>query len=174
MRTAVCALLASSVAFADPEIRVRRLEQPPLEPLLHLDATTLDPLKADGGIHDSRITLFDLGPRMHLATEGDWWQSGLSPSMFANDLRTHGWRATGELSYDLGPFRVGVNASLDRTGNSTHRMIGLFAYKTFLLSRWMHAWISLGISFEQWDDPEVPRDRRQGVTAGFTLGTTFR
>ena len=37
-------------------------------------------------------------------------------------------------------FRVGVNASLTREGDGTHRAVGLFAYRTFRLSRWMHRW----------------------------------
>lgn len=167
-------LLGSSVAFADETtIRMRRLEEPLEEPLLHLDATTLDPTNAEGGIVDGRSALLDLGPRARLAVEGTWWQSGLAPSRFATDLPIHGWRAAAELSYDLGPFSVGVNASMTRFGDSSHRMVGLFAYRTFRLSRWMHAWIVLGIAAEEWQTAGVP-STKQGVTTGLTLGTTFR
>ncbi len=142
------------------------------EPLLHLDMTPLA-AEAEGGIVDGRAAALDLGPRAHLAAEGRWWQTGLAPSMFATDLREHGWRAAAELSYDLGPFRVGVNASLTRDGESTHRAVGLFAFRTFRLSRWMHAWIMLGVALEQWDVGDGA-PRRQGVTAGLSIGTTFR
>jgi hypothetical protein len=78
-----------------------------------------------------------------------------------------------ELSYQLGPFRVGVSASIDHFGDSTHRSIGLFAYRTFHLSRWMHAWIGLGIGVDRWDGANQTSST-QGVTVGLTLGTTFR
>jgi hypothetical protein len=117
--------------------------------------------------------LLDLGPRARLVAEGKWWQTGLAPSMFAEDLRLHGWRASAELSYDLGPFRVGVNASMERVGDSSHRMVGLFAFRTFRLSRWMHAWIVFGVSFEQWAGTG-PNAGKQGLNVGLSLGTTFR
>lgn len=167
-------VLCTSAASADETtIRMRRHGEVLDEPLLHLDATTLDPTNAEGGIVDGRSVLLDLGPRARVAAEGTWWQSGLAPSMFATDLHVHGWRAAAELSYDLGLFRVGVNASMTRVGDSSHRMVGLFAYRTFRLSRWMHAWIMFGIAAEEWQTAGVPGTKK-GVTTGLTLGTTFR
>jgi hypothetical protein len=166
-------LLGSSAAFADETtIRMRGLGEHQAEPLLHLDATMLDPTNAEGGIVDSRSILIALGPRARFAAEGKWWQTGLAPSMLAADLDIHGWRAGAELSYDLGPFRVGINASMTRAGDTSHRMVGLFAYRTFRLSRWMHAWIVLGVALEQWRDASP--GTRQGVAVGLSLGTTFR
>ena len=167
-------LLVAQTASADDatSIRVRRLGEAQPEPWLHLDATMLDRAEAEGGISDGRAMQLDLGPRARFAAEGKWWQTGLAPSMFAEDLQINGWRASAELSYDLGPFRVGMNASLSQTGDSSHRMIGLFAYRTFRLSRWMHAWIMLGVAYEQWDrGASAPR---QGMHVGLSLGTTFR
>lgn len=167
-------LLASSVAFADETtIRMRRHAEDPAEPLLHLDTATPNPADAEGGIVDGRATILDLGRRARIGVEGTWWQTGLAPSMFSEDLRNHGWRASAELSYDLGPFRVGINASLTRDAESTHRMVGLFAYRTFRLSRWMTAWIVLGLALEQWDDAGETTPK-QGVNMGLTIGTTFR
>lgn len=177
MRSWVCALLlASSGASADdgPSIRLRSLDRDaPAEPWLHLDAATPDRADAEGGLVQRHGTALELGPRARLAAQGKWWQSGLAPSMFADDLHVHGWRAGAELSYDLGPFSVGVNASLGREGDLSHRAVGLFAYRTFRLSRWMHAWILLGVAFEQWDDGSG-RGPIRSTTAGLTLGTTFR
>jgi hypothetical protein len=93
--------------------------------------------------------------------------------MFADDLRNHGWRIGAELSYDLGLFSVGVNASMTRDGDSAHRMVGLFAFRTFRLSRWMRAWIMLGVGAEQWEGGPFSAPR-QGTMVGLTLGTTFR
>jgi len=173
MRTCVWALLlVSSVAAADPTIRVRRHGEAQPEPWLHLDATIVDSGAAEGGLVDGRAVLVEVGPRARLSAEGKWWQTGLAPSMFAEDLEHHAWRASAELSYDLGPFRVGLNASIGREGDSTHRMVGLFAYRTFRLSRWMHAWIVFGVAYEQWDG--VGPGPRRGLNTGLSLGTTFR
>lgn len=158
-------LLVSSVASADgTALHVRQLGEDEAEPLLHLDATMFDPIVAPGAVVERRAAVLELGPRVDMAAEGAWWQS---------DLPGPGWRAAGELSYDLGPFRIGVNAAMTRDGDSTHRLVGLFAYRTFRLSHWMHAWIVLGLAFEQWQVDGLP-GARQGVTAGLTVGTTFR
>jgi len=170
----VVLVAASSIAAADdgPSIRLRHLSETEAEPYLHLDTLTPEAVTAEGGIVDRQTAVLDIGPRAHLAVEGMWWQVGLSPSMFADDLKLSGWRVGGELSYDLGPFRVGVNASMTREGDSAHRMVGLFAYRTFRLSRWMHAWIMLGVAYEQWSFANA--GSRQGVNVGLSIGTTFR
>jgi hypothetical protein len=165
---------ASATAAADdgPSIRLRHLSETDAEPYLHLDALTPEAAIAEGGIVDRQAAVIDLGPRAHLAAEGMWWQTGLAPSMFTEDLQLSGWRVGGELSYDVGPFRVGVNASMTREGDSAHRMVGLFAYRTFGLSRWMHAWIMLGIAYEQFSFANA--GSRQGTHVGLSIGTTFR
>jgi hypothetical protein len=170
----ILVVVAARPASADDsiDVRVRHLGDTPAEPWLHLDPTIVDRARAEGGLLDGRAVLLDLGPRARLAAEGTWWQTGLAPSMFADDLHFHGWRASGELSYDLGPFRVGLNASMSRTRDDSHRMVGLFAYRAFRLSRWMRAWIVLGIAFEQWRFASA--ETRDGLHVGLTLGTTFR
>lgn len=175
MRTGVwLALLVNGVASADPDdttsIRVHRLTELPPEGLLHLDA--LRPIPA-GGIVDARATVIDLGLRVRVTAEGASWQTGLAPSMFADDLRDHGWRAAAELSYRLGPFRVGLDAAIDESIGGSHRMLGLFIYRRFDLSRWMHAWIALGLSFDAWSSPGMSAPQ-QSATVGLSLGTTFR
>jgi hypothetical protein len=171
-------LIGSSVAAADDPadgtgIRMRRLEGPSPEPWLHLDATMPDFVDAAGGIADGRAAILDLGPRLRLAAEGTWWQTGLSPSIFAEDLEEHGWSAAAELSYDLGPLRIGMNVATSRFGDGSRRMAGLFAFRSFRLSRWMRAWILVGAAFEQWDGAGLTGPTR-GASTGFTLGTTFR
>jgi hypothetical protein len=172
----MCAvLLTSATAFADDggAIRVRLTrEATPDQPLLHLDGVLLDPTIGEGVVSERQGIVVELGPRARLAAEGQWWQTGLAPSMFADDLRLHGFRAGGELTYDLGPFSIGANASITRDPDGTRRMIGLFAFKTFHLSRWMHAWIMFGVALEQIDGDHAPP--RQGMNIGLSLGTTFR
>src|SRR5690348_4301589 len=116
MRTWVwLAVLVSGVASADPapgdtahadtepddtsgttSIRVRRLTELPPEGFLHLDALRPTAALGAGGIVDGRAIAIDLGPRARLSAEGTWWQTGLSPSVFAEDLRDHGWRTAAE------------------------------------------------------------------------------
>ena len=169
-------VLVPATTYADDTvdgiIHVHRLGEAQLEPLLHLDAAGPIAAEAEGGLLDGRTAVLALGPRARLSAEGEWWRTGLAPSMFAEDLQVHGWRAGAELSYDLGLLRLGVNAAMDRDGYSSHRMVGLFAYRTLRLSRWMHAWIVLGAALEEWDG--APPYRRQGTTIGLSVGTTFR
>lgn len=156
----------AGLAHADG-IRVRHLEAPPAEPLLHLDPTRAE---AEGGLVERQTTLIEVGPRARLATETQWWKTGLAPSMFEPDLVTSGWRAAAELSYDLGPFSVGVNASLTHDGATSHRAVGLFAFRTFRLSRWTKLWIILGLSYEQLEGATTA----SGASAGLRIGGTFR
>jgi len=177
-------VLVPSVAGADgdddaapPGIHVRGLDAPPTdEPLLHLNPNLFD-TAADGGVVAGEGAKLDLGPHARLAAQATWWQTGLSPGILADDIQLgphiNGWQAAAELSYDLGWFRLGVNASLGRYGDLSHRMVGLFAYRTFKLSRWMNAWIALGLSWEQWDTPALAGPQR-GTTVGLSIGTTFR
>ena len=171
MRTWGCALIVvSTLAYADDttSIRVRRLESPQGEPLLHLTPLAAG---AEGGLVDSEAILLAIGPRARLAAEGRWWQSGLAPSMFSTDLENHGWRAAAELSYDLGPFSVGVNASMTKDGDSSHRAVGLFAFRRFRFSRWTQLWILLGVSYEQF---QLSNGAQSGANVGLKIGGTFR
>src|SRR5689334_6113958 len=126
MRTWACALVpVSSLAEArddDPtSIHMRPLaEQSHDGPLPNPRGRLLDPPAAEAFIVDARALSLELGPRARMVAQGSWWKTGRSPSMFADDLPLGGWQAAGELSYDLGPFRVGVNASLGRTGDLSH------------------------------------------------------
>ena len=163
-----CALIViSTFASADDttSIRVQRLESTPGEPLLHLSPLAVD---AEGGLVEREATVLEIGPRARLVAEGSWWQSGLAPSMFATDLENDGWRAAAELSYDLGPFSVGVNASMTKYGDSSHRAVGLFAVRKFRLSRWTQVWILSGVSYEQFSNGG------SGTNLGLTIGGTFR
>jgi hypothetical protein len=140
-------------------------DEPPVHHVVPLSA------EAEGGLIDGKAATLDLW-RFRVSGEGTWWKSGLAPSAFAEDLPVHGWRAAGELSLDLGFARVGVNASEEHVERQRHRTRGVFARKTFSLSRWMKAWIQVGISNEQWDYPGQPTER--STFYGLSLGTTFR
>jgi hypothetical protein len=173
LTTMAAAAMMMATAFADDggSIHVRMLREEPAEPLLHLDGLTLDPTIGEGGSSERHAVVVELGPRARRAAEGLSWQAGLTPSD-TDDLRIHGWRTAAELTYDLGPFSVGMNVALTRDGDESRRMVGLFAFRTFHLSRWMHAWISFGVALEQVDADHAPPLR--GMTIGLSLGTTFR
>jgi hypothetical protein len=171
MRWGCALIVVSTLAHADDttSIRVRRLESTPGEPLLHLTPLAAD---AEGGLVDREAIVLEIGPRARLTAEGTWWQSGLAPSTFSTELETHGWRAAAELSYDLGPFSVGVNASLTRDGDSSHRAVGLFAYRKFRFSRWTQLWIMFGVSYEQFEFANGAS--QSGTNIGLKIGGTFR
>jgi len=178
MRTCIWPLvlstMAAATAYADDggSIHVRMVREEPGEPLLHLDGVSIDPTVGEGGLEDRRAAVIELGPRARIAAEGRWWQTGLAPGASPEDLRIHGWRAAAELTYDLGPFSVGTNVAVTRDGDVSRRMVGLFAFRRFHLSRWMHAWIMFGVALEQVDADHAPPLR--GTNIGLSLGTTFR
>lgn len=129
--------------------------------MLASGAASADPASADPASIDVR-RLTELPPEGLLRLDARELAIDLSPRA-----------STAQLSYDLGWFRVGVGAAIDDGIAGSHRMIGLFAYRTFDLSRWMHAWISLGLTFDEWTFPGTAL-REHDVTVGLSLGTTFR
>ena len=179
----VCVPAAADEGTPGVAVRVSRRWEQPSGPLLHLD--DLPRLGAEGvGADVAREgDVLALGPRARLALEGEWWESQLTPRALGLlgadplDDRARGWRGAAELSYDLGPFRVGASVAMghvdDRYGSGTYQMVGLFAYKTFRLSRWMRAWIALGITHQQWNGTPPPGESN-ATTIGLSLGTTFR
>jgi len=171
VRRGVWLLLVAKVASADDgSLHVRMLhEQPDDEPVLHVDPTLIDP--SIGNASETQSVQLAIGPRARFAAQGTSWVAGLSPDD-AIDAHDHGYRGAAELSYDLGWFSIGANVSLTDDITGSHRTAGLFAFKKFRLSRWMHAWIAIGLSFDRYDDTRgVPRS---GTTLGISLGTTFR
>lgn len=163
-------LIARVASADDGSLHVRMLhEQPDDGPLLHLDGVLIDP--SMGSPSESQSAQLAIGRRARLAAEGKWWQAGLSPDD-AIDVHDHGWRGAAELSYDLGWFSIGANVSMTNDITGSHRTAGVFAFKKLRLSRWMHAWIAFGLSFDSYSTPNaLPRS---GTTFGLSLGTTFR
>lgn len=171
MRRGVWLLLVARIAAADDgSLHVRLHAEQDSEPLLHVDPTLIDP--SLGSPSETQGVVLSLGPHARLAAQGTSWVSGLSPDDTI-DARYHGFRGAAELSYDLGWFSLGANVSLTQDVTGSRRTVGLFAYKRFNLSRWMHAWIALGLTLEVWTSPGAPAPQ-QGATLGLSLGTTFR
>jgi hypothetical protein len=152
-------------------------------PLLHLDASL--PANAEGlaGSEDRDERVIELGPRLRVVTATRWWQSGLTPDLpgppTSHDLEivARGWRAAAELSYELGPFRVGASAATSHVDSrfeiGTYQDIGLSISKLFHLSRWTHGWLSLGINNRRWSGAP-PRGESNGTTLMLSIGATFQ
>jgi hypothetical protein len=145
------------------------------QPLLHLDDVPRVDAEA-GATTDHQTYVLDLGHGALMAAKGTWWTSTpTSPLGF--DAPAHGWRAAYELSYDLGLFRIGATAEAGhvdtRWERGSYRVVGLSAYRTFRLSPWMLAWISLGVEAQQWVDPPPPGEANH-TTIKLSVGTTFR
>jgi hypothetical protein len=176
-------LLACSSAYADETSGItanaRHRWEHQQEPLLHLDEIL--PVNAEGvGARTEREThVLDLGPRARMALESEWWKSTLTPQLFGPDVDdiARGWHATYELSYDLGWFRLGANLSVGevdtRYERGMYQILGVSAYRTFRISRWMLAWISVGVWRQQWFGAPPPGESNS-TTVGLSLGATFR
>jgi hypothetical protein len=183
-RLAWVGLLASSTALADEGITVRMRTRGEVdrEPLLHLEYNLPLDTEGLGGAKDSAHTVIDVGNRARIVMGGDWWKSSLTPyavgasELGADDI-ARGWRGGLELSYDLGPFRVGANAVLGHVDSQyergSYRLLGVSISRTFRLSRWMRGWISLGIGQQQWYG-KPPNGEANNTTATLSIGTTFR
>jgi hypothetical protein len=150
-------------------------------PLLHLDPGT--PTAAEGVAAEahSEERVVELG-RLRLATGGRWWQSGLAidPGRLRGDhdpATARGWRAAAELSYDLGPVRIGVTGAIGevdgRLERGRYRDVAVSISRTFRLSRWMHGWISLSLGHRSWNARPLYGEP-DGTTLLLGAGTTFR
>jgi hypothetical protein len=177
-------LLACDPAAADdgtPSVTERTsLSREPTGPLLHLDFVL--PVKAEsvGATTRRESYVLELGSRARLVADGTWWSSPLAPQPLGPDDTedvARGWRAAYELSYDLGPFRLGATMALGRVDSrferGTYRVVGVSASRTLRLSRWMLAWISLGVGRQQWFGAPPPGES-DSTTVMLSIGTTFR
>jgi hypothetical protein len=186
MRSCVVGLLlcATAVATADddtPSITVRseRFVRDE-EPLLRLDYEPSVASQSPGAAVDGDAIAIDLGRYVRVSGEGEWWQSSPPAPFFgpAVDDAARGWRAGGHLSVDLGLFRVGASVAYGhvdgRYQRGTYRVVGISAYRTFRLSRWMLAWIALGLGKQTWLGGDAPPGERNQTTATLSIGTTFR
>lgn len=174
--------VAADVADVDDDAAVtgsrERWASP--EPQLHLDFVPPVNAEGPGASARHRTGVWDLGPRARLAVQGDWWKAPLTPQVPGpddfDDL-TLGWQAATELSYDLGPFRIGANLAVGhvdgRFERGTYQIVGVAIFRTFELSRWMHAWISLGVGRQQWVGSPPPGEA-DATVIGLSIGTTFR
>jgi len=146
------------------------------EPLLHIDH--VPPLTAEAGATTERTTsILELGKGVRLAAEGTWWSAAQRSPLSGLDDLAHGWRAASELSYDVGPVRIGIHAGAgqvdSRFERGNYHFAGASASRTFQISRWMRAWISLGLGFQRWSGAPPPGEANS-ASLQLSVGTTFR
>ena len=107
--------------------------------------------------------------------------SALPDSMFgpSDDVNTsRGWRAATQLTYDLGPFKLGASVAVNhvdsRFERGTYAFVGVSLYRTFRLSRWNIGWIALTLGRQQWFGAMPPNGEANATTASLNIGMTFR
>ena len=147
------------------------------EPILHVELIPALATEGLGGTTERATHVIDLGANVRLVGESEWWKASLTPGQ-ENDAVSRGWRASYELSYDLGLFRIGASVGMghvdSRFERGTYRVVGISASRTFRLSRWMLAWISLGVGQQKWFGGTPPPAEADATTATLSIGTTFR
>lgn len=156
------------------EARARELALRDAAPLLHFEPVlrpSLDGLSLAART-DTKRDVLRLGPRAIAEIEGTAWTTDL-------DVPARGWDAAVRLSYDLGPVRITAHASVHgvdaRFGGGAYREIGVSIGRTFRLSRWMTAWVSLDIGQRHWlGEGPPPAGEADSTQIMLNLGTTFR
>jgi hypothetical protein len=177
-------VLASGTATADDVTTGIRLREPRTweqqqESLLHLDYVPPARSEGPGTITDRDTLILDLGSRVRIAAQGEWWKSSDTPQLLGPEIEdtARGWRAVYELSFDLGPFRVGGHLGRGRVDgrfqHGSYNTEGVSVSRAFRLSRWMNAWVSLGVERQTWMGKPPPGEANS-TTIGLTIGTTFR
>lgn len=177
-------LLAGTAAHAEDTAHDLELHAPERwrsdEPVLHIDPVPPLATEGIGGKSERETQILELGPRARLVGEGEQWKASLSPQpAFGAEIddMSRGWRASYALSYDLGLFKVGASVEYghvdSRYERGTYRFVGISAYRTFRLSRWMLAWIALSAGRQEWLGLP-PSGEANSNSVMLSIGTTFR
>lgn len=177
-RSAALVLLVARIAHADEATELHEdstvpeaLTRDPHAPLLSLDPflrSNVEGFEAD--VKTERKD-FALGPNTRARIESEAWTNPM--------LGGAGWGATARLAYNFHGLQFGFEAGYHRVdGQLTHggyRFLGFSIAKTFKLSKWMTAWISLTVGQRQWlGDRGPPTGETNDTSAMLSIGTTFR
>jgi hypothetical protein len=149
-------------------------------PLLDSSPRATPNVKGLGVSETTFARIVERGPA-RVAVRGSSWtceQALLHAPGVHLDVPARGWETGLDLSYDLGPFRLGGHLTQGFVDSAyargAYRDVGISISRTFTLSRWMHAWISLGVSRRNWLDEKPPPGETEGTTLMLSVGTTFR
>jgi hypothetical protein len=148
-------------------------------PRLELDPVLPPLLVGLGATAQVDRTELRIGADTRVVLEGVRWIHDDAAALPHVDLPARGWRAAVRLSRDLGFAHLEAGASLDevdsRFGSGRHVDLGLSIRRTFRLSRWMTAWISLGVGRRRWlGDEPPPAGESDATSVMLRVGTTFR
>lgn len=177
-------LLACTAAHADDTAADLELHAPQRwhhdDLILHLDPMPSLSTEGIGGQSEREMQILELGPRARLVGVSERWKAALSPQVqFGPDIddMARGWRARYALVYDLGLFKLGASLEYghvdSRYERGTYQVVGVAAYRTFRLSRWMLAWIALSAGRQQWLG-QAPPGEASSSSIMLSIGTTFR
>ena len=152
-------------------------------PQLELDPMFRPSLEGLGATSETERTVVPLGDKARAVFEGTWWANVDSdePGRFSRvvDLENRGWRTGVRFERDLGFATLAIHGSYNhvdsRYGSGTYRDIGVSLFRKWRLTRWMTAWISLGVSRRTWLGDAAPAgEAKEETQATLGIGTTFR
>ena len=147
------------------------LTRDPHGPLLTFDTILRSNTEGFDADVKTEQTDFTLGPNTRARVESEAWTNPL--------LAAEGWGATARLAYNFHGIQFGFEAGYHRVdsqfAHGGYTQLGFSIAKTFKLSKWMTAWISLTVGRRAWlgqDGP--PPGETNDTSAMFNIGTTFR
>lgn len=167
MRWSAGLLLVPALAHGDDGIELRaRTEQPPI---LVLDPTLTSRFESIHADEDEVHAVLPVGRGVDVILDNTTWSNP--------EIVERGWRTAAGLTRDFGVARLTAMASYNRVdgwlGGGRYVDLSIALSRTFKLSRWMTAWISLSISVRNWTGTPPPGERN-GAAAMLSVGTTFR
>jgi hypothetical protein len=147
-------------------------------PYLRLDPVQAPDLVSFDASRDGETTAIAVGHTL-LVLRGDWWAGDKDDPLHPHvDQRGNGWRAGIQLARDLGFVKVSAGASVNRVdtdnGSGTYRQLDLAVSRSKRFSRWMTAFVSLGLGVRRWSGAASPPGEANGHQVTLTIGTTFR
>lgn len=168
MRLAGCLLLVAAVAHADDglEVRTHAAES---APILVLDPNLAERFETLHAVEDTAHAVVPVGHGVDAILDSDAWAN--------DDVVEHGWRAAAGFTRDFGFARLTAGASYNamngRFGDGSYVDFTVALTRTFKLSRWMTAWISLSLGLRSWTSTP-PLGQKNGGALMLSVGTTFR
>jgi hypothetical protein len=167
MRWTAGLLLVPALAHADDGIELHaRGEQPPILVLDPTLASRFESLHAD---EQRDHAVVPVGRGVDAILDNTSWVN--------DDVVERGWRAAAGLTRDFGVARLTATASWNGVdgwlGGGRYVDLTIALTRTFKLSRWMTAWISLSVGVRSWTGTPPPGERN-GAAVMLGVGTTFR
>jgi hypothetical protein len=176
------AVLWPAVARAQPvEVSEEAAEEPALardSGWLELDPLPPTSLEAMAPQEHTEATRVELFPGAVLDVSGTEWSNQDDHRTTPIDLPGRGWRAESRLAVALGGgFLLVANGAVAQSDTQFARGryvdLSLAVVRTWKLTRWMTAWISLGVGARQWIG-KAPDGEVDSTAIQLSIGTTFK